>query len=159
MVRHSEWDSTARRTAPQQGLRLKCSPTCINARYHYAVATVRLSVSVVYLSAQSRMPNTSTFACFHTNLQSAQGGRRTTPQQLESSVPSYTIAFACPPAAPNLRIADKEGYPDTMPRSHRTLPITMRGNRPRTATCNPFINVLTRSLYSIEVKCSVSVLC
>ena len=126
MVRHSEWDSTAR-TASQQGLRLKWSPTCINARYHYAVATVRLSVSVVYLSAQSRMPNTSTFVCFHTNLQSAQGGRRTTPQQLESSVPSYTIAFACLLLLRIYGLLDKGEYPDTMPRSHRKLPITMRG--------------------------------
>ena len=92
MVKYSEWDSTTR-TAPQQGLRLKWSPTCNNARYNYAVATVRLLVSVVYLSAQSRMPNSRTLACFHTNLQSAPRGRGTTPQQQEPSVPSYSFSL------------------------------------------------------------------
>ena len=143
MVRYSEWDSTTR-TAPQQGLRLKWSCTCNNARYNYAVATVRFCWCLWYIS-RSRMLNTSTFACFHTNLQSAPGGRGTTPQQQEPSVPSYSFSLVrC--CSEVYGLLDNGEYPDTMPRSRRKLPITIRGNRPRTATCNPIINVLTRSL-------------
>ena len=144
MVRYSEWDSTAR-TAPQQGLRLKWSCTCNNARYNYAVATVRfcwclwyISLLGVVCSTRARLP-ASTPTCSQ-------------PQEAEEqhhssrSLPFHHTAFRLYSCYSEiyglLRQWGVFGHnasfsPETTSAGFPALRIAMRGNRPRTSLAQP----------------------